>query len=182
MTERRTNGPREVSFENRMLRWFVVVWLAVIGVVLLYKVVSTDSSSGWLLTTLFLIAGLVLLTGAQSFGITDLSLGRQGLRAEIQQVKDRVDHANNKINDLFLLTISPWAYLHLRKLARPEGYGAYEMGPGLSRELHHLLNIGYIEISSMEEIPQRGENLSEFVTITDEGRQFVKLRQELETI
>jgi hypothetical protein len=34
----------------------------------------------------------------------------------------------------------------------------------------------------MEEIPQRGENLSEFVTITDEGRQFVKLRQELETI
>jgi len=110
------------------------------------------------------------------------SLGRQGLRAEIQQVKDRVDHANNKINDLFLLTISPWAYLHLRKLARPEGYGAYEMGPGLSRELHHLLNIGYIESSSMEEIPQRGENLSEFVTITDEGKQFVKLRQELETI
>jgi len=78
MIERRTNGPREVSFENRMLRWFVVVWLAVIGVVLLYKVVSTDSPSGWLLTTLFLIAGLVLLTGAQSFGITDLRSGDKG--------------------------------------------------------------------------------------------------------
>jgi uncharacterized protein YwgA len=76
--------------------------------------------------------------------------------------------------------MSPWSYLHLRKLARPEGYGPYEMGPGLSRELQHLVNIGYIEVPSFEENPPRGENLSEFVTITETGREFLWLRHQQE--
>ncbi len=153
---------------------------AVIEAVLLIKMVSSDSPSSALFFAIVLIAGLLFLTGAQSFGIVGLSLGTGGLQAQIQEVEDKVDIANNRINALFLLTMSPWAYLHLRKLARPEGYGRYEMGPGLSRELQHLVNIGYIEVPSFEEIPSEGENLSEFVTITETGRAFLRLRQELE--
>jgi hypothetical protein len=178
MTERRSNGAREVTFKNRMFRWFMVAVFAAIEAVLLFEMVSSDSPSSALFLAIVLIAGLLFLTGAQSFGIVGLSLGTGGLKAQIQEIEHKVDVANNRINALFLLTMSPWAYLHLRKLARPEGYGPYEMGLGLSRELQHLVNIGYIDIPSFEEIPPRAENLSEFVTITETGREFLRLRQQ----
>jgi hypothetical protein len=163
-----------------MFRWFMVLVFGAIEAVLLFKVVSSDSPSSALFFVIVLIAGLLFLTGAQSFGIVGLSLGTGGLKAQIQEVEHKVDVANNRINALFLLTMSPWAYLHLGKLARPEGYGPYEMGPGLSRELQHLVNIGYIEVPSFEKIPSEGGNLSEFVTITETGREYLRLRQELE--
>ena len=114
-----------------------------------------------------------------------MSIGTGGLRAQIQDVEQKVDEvggkvdvANNRINELFLDTLSDEAYLHLRKLAEPEGYGKYEMSPGLYRELPHLVNVGYIEVPSFDDIPREDENLSDYVTITDAGREFVKLREE----
>jgi hypothetical protein len=180
MTERRSNESREGSFKNWMFQWFIVVLFAAIEAVLLIKMVSSDSPSSALLFAIVLIAGLLLLTGAQSFGIATISLGTRGLEAKLQEVEHKVEVANNRILELFVLTLSRGTYLELSRLARPEGLGPYMMTPALSRELERLANIGYIEVPSFDAIPTEGENLSDYVTITDEGREFLRLRQQLE--
>jgi hypothetical protein len=81
------------------------------------------------------------------------------------------------------MTMSRPMYKNLRKLESGR-FGPYEMSEGLKRELYHLRDIGYIEVQSIREIENRypeGENLSIHVEITKAGREFVKLREKIES-
>lgn len=58
-------------------------------------------------------------------------------------------------------------------------FGPFEMSGGLKRELYHLRDIGYVDVVSVGGIPQRGEDLSQHVRVTDAGRDFVRLRESI---
>ena len=54
--------------------------------------------------------------------------------------------------------------------------------PELERELRYLRDIGYIDVHAVSQIPREGGNLnlSDWVTVTETGRNFIALRNEIE--
>ena len=74
--------------------------------------------------------------------------------------------------------MSPAMFLNLKKLAGRR-FGPYEMGAGLERELRHLRDIGYIDVRAIGSLPAKGDELSEFVSVTPAGERFVALREQM---
>ena len=100
------------------------------------------------------------------------------LKNQVETVRQQLDDVNQKVSDLFLATMSPSMYFNLKKFARGH-FDKYEMTKMLERELYHLRDIGYIDIESIKAIPKMGENLSDYVTITTTGKNFVTLRESI---
>ena len=98
------------------------------------------------------------------------------IRRELRSVRKDLDEVNEKVRKVFLATISQPMYDNLRKLASGR-FGNYERGSALERELYHLRDICYISVPSINAIPKTGPNLSDYVQITDAGREFVELRE-----
>lgn len=98
------------------------------------------------------------------------------LKKEVNSVKKNIADINETVSILFLTTMSEPMFNNLSKI-NSESFGSYEKGKGLERELYYLRDIGYVEISSIQSIPERGNNLSEYVKITPVGRKFVELRK-----
>jgi len=113
-----------------------------------------------------------------SFELGPIKLGQ--LQAEVSAVRRGLNELDDKIADLFLLTMAPAMYLNLRKLATGD-FGEYQLTEGLRRELYHLRDIGYITVSSIRSIPKTGTNLSFHVQVTPAGQQFVELREALQS-
>jgi hypothetical protein len=109
--------------------------------------------------------------GAVEFG--PLRLGE--LKAELNSVREDLERVNDRVAKLFLTTMAPLMYVNLSKLASGN-FGPYEMSKGLERELYHLRDIGYVTIESIKAIPESGENLSDYVQVTETGILFVELR------
>jgi hypothetical protein len=102
------------------------------------------------------------------------------LKAQVKETGVKVDETKDQIEKLFLLTMSKPMYHNLQKLANPP-FGGYFMESALKRELYHLRNIGYIQISSKSEgsiskIPERDTDLSLYVSVTDTGKEFINNR------
>ena len=114
------------------------------------------------------------LERGSAFEIWGLKIGE--LRKELRGVRHRLDETNERITELFLLTMAPPMYENLRKIASGN-FGLYEMSWGLERELYHLRDIGYIRVNSIQSIPRHGQNLSDYVNITESGKSFVELRE-----
>lgn len=106
-----------------------------------------------------------------------LELGEE-VKREVNDIRGQVDDISQKVAALFLATMSPTMYLNLRKLDSGH-YGPFEANDGLRRELQHLRDLGYIEVHGLRQLPSSGQDLSQFVTITPTGRDFVKLRESL---
>jgi hypothetical protein len=100
------------------------------------------------------------------------------LRNEVATVRSKVDDLGERVSQLFLLTMSAPMYVNLRKLASGT-FGSYEMSGGLERELYHLRDLGYVEVHAIRGIPASGSELLDHVSITEAGRQFVALREEM---
>jgi hypothetical protein len=101
------------------------------------------------------------------------------LKNEVNSVKVQLGEIDKKVANLFLTTMAPNMYFNLKKFHSGQ-FGKYTKTKGLTRELYHLRDIGYIEIKSITNIPSEGENLSEHVIITSTGAQFVELREKIE--
>jgi hypothetical protein len=101
-----------------------------------------------------------------------LELGE--VRQEVRDIRGQIDDISQRVAALFLSTMAPSMYLNLRKLESGH-FGRFEASDGLVRELKHLRDVGYIE--DLGQLPNSGEDLSQFVTITPTGRDFVKLRE-----
>ncbi len=89
----------------------------------------------------------------------------------------------NRVDRLFYLTMSGPMYENLLKLAENK-FTNYVKSSGLERELYHLRDIGYIEIMeksnfSIKAIPESGNNLQQYINVTDIGLEFVKARKSL---
>jgi hypothetical protein len=102
------------------------------------------------------------------------------LKNQVEDVKERIGEVDQKIGRLFLTTMAPEMYRNLKKF-QSGNFGPYKKEGGLRRELYHLRDIGYIKIDSISAIPREGEELSEFVSITPTGSQFIDLREQFES-
>ena len=163
---------------ERSLKWAVFAVIATVEVGLIVKLLIGTSPSAALLTAIVAVGALMVLAPRLSEIVT-LQVGKEGLRAELRSVERKVEETNRKLDELFLLTMSPAMFNNLIKLAGGH-FGKYEMGPGLERELRHLRDIGYIEVHMISSIPKHGEELSDYVQVKPAGEQFVALRRELE--
>lgn len=151
-------------------------------------VFATDNGLGSL--ALLVLGALLVLVGITGEAPVRLVLGGHEiwLRQQVQerrldQVDGRVSEVNGaivglqeRVSQLFLETMAEVMYRNLRKLAQPAGFGEYELSNDLKRELYHLHDHGYVGDVNIEGIPERGRQLSDWVTITDAGRMFVELR------
>jgi hypothetical protein len=104
------------------------------------------------------------------------------LESDIREVKDKVSELNDLVSKQFLIAMGPDMYKNL-KMINSGHFGFFEFGEwsGLERELYFLRDIGYIQTKSIREIKKigKGDNLSDFVTITETGRKFVELRESI---
>ena len=114
------------------------------------------------------------LEGGASLKVGPVELGE--LRSEVKSVRNELSELNRKVTKLFLTTMSPAMFHNLEKLYSGR-FGPFTKTQGLRRELYHLRDIGYVDIASISALPNEGQNLSEFVTITETGRTFVELRR-----
>ena len=100
-------------------------------------------------------------------------------RQEIQTVRDRIQEIDERVTKLFLITMSPAMYLNLEKLADGT-FKHFKKTPGFERELYYLRDIGYVKIKSIKAIPKEGPDITEYVTIKEAGKEFVRLRRAME--
>jgi hypothetical protein len=163
--------------DSRHLQWAVFGTLALVEVGLVAGVLIRSTDIGLLVGAITIVAALLVVT-IRVFDVGTLSVGKDGLRAELNAVKEQVAEADRRIDELFLLTMSPAMFLNLKKLASRR-FGGYEMGPGLERELRHLRDIGYVDVQAIGAIPKTGPELAEFVTVTPAGERFVALREQM---
>jgi hypothetical protein len=109
-----------------------------------------------------------------------IEIGPQGVRLALRRLDEvdrKLEQTRDRLDRLFLLTMSPAMYENLRKLDSGR-FGHFTISEGLQRELYHLRDIGYIDVMSIQQLPPRGDDLSKHVSVTEIGREFVRLRQE----
>jgi len=99
---------------------------------------------------------------------------------KLQRIEEKMATVEKDVNitKQFLLSMNPKMYKNLKKIASGK-FQSYKMkqGSGLQRELYHLRDIGYIEVKAIRDIPNEGDNLSDYVEITPTGKKFVDLRE-----
>lgn len=105
-----------------------------------------------------------------------LELGE--IRQEVKTVKDQLALTNDKISRLFITTMGLDMYNNLKKL-HSANFGQFQKSKGLVRELYYLRDIGYIEVSSITDLPNAGDQLSKYVVTTPLGSEFVQLREQI---
>jgi hypothetical protein len=117
------------------------------------------------------------LNEGSSFEFGPIKLGE--LRRELDSVHQGLNQLNDNVGMLFLSTMSQIMYENLRKIESGH-FGSYEKSIPFSRELHYLRMIGYIEVDSIMSIPAEGTNLPDYVKITETGKEYIRLRTEME--
>jgi hypothetical protein len=102
----------------------------------------------------------------------------------------RLTDQGNRIDQLYLLSMSDEAFGQLRKLASGN-YGPYWIDPdmryGLGPELNYFKMLGFIRfdqdgaVPDIRELPKGDQpQLSRYVSVTDEGHKYVRWRLESE--
>jgi hypothetical protein len=102
----------------------------------------------------------------------------------------RLVDQGDRIDELYLLSMSEDAFGQLRKLASGH-FGSYWVDPdmryGLGPELNHLKILGFIRfdrdpaVPDIRELPKGNQpELSQFISVTDHGHEFIRRRQETE--
>jgi hypothetical protein len=108
---------------------------------------------------------------------------------KLKFLEHQVEKESGRLDELYLLSMGHNAFEHVRKLGDPNGYGEFFVGTALPRELEYLENLGYIKYKHgmkglddfLHDFNHRGgQNLSEHIELTDAGKDFCKLRQEIE--
>jgi len=104
------------------------------------------------------------------------------VESDIRKVNGKVSELSDLVDKQFLTAMGPDMYEKLKKIDAGR-FGPFEFGEwsGLERELYFLRDIGYIQINSIREVKKigKGDNLSDFVRITETGRKFVELRESI---
>jgi len=174
---------RQMTFKQ--LQWTAVfLGIASIEAALLYKLIASQAitSATEIIVAICIIGALlVLLPNLES--LSELSLGKGGLRVQLAALERKTSENEKAIVDLILVSMGRDAYRNLIKLAR--GFGPYKMEPfiGLETELYHLRNLGYVNLDltkapSIREIPRSGDQLSDYIKVTPEGRRYIELREQ----
>lgn len=177
--------PQDIDRSNyKYGGWIVFISIAIVEIVLLFKFIHIPCNSTTILPAIVIIAGLLMLS-PRIFEIVTFNLAKDKFSVELNRMQKKVEKAEENINDisekvntLFLMTMSPAMYDNLRKIVT-EKFGPYDMTDILRRELYHLRSIGYIDVLSISKIPPHGHDLSVYIKATQAGKQFTELREKL---
>jgi Predicted nucleotide-binding protein containing TIR -like domain len=118
----------------------------------------------------------------RDLGFAEKKVARQlsDIRARQETTESRIESAENRIDRIFAHSMSDTMFENLRKLSTGR-FGHFRNSGPLRRELRYLRGIGYIKVRGyIGHLPNRGDNLSDFITVSDIGKDFVKLREDLE--
>ncbi|WP_414581161.1 hypothetical protein [Scytonema sp. PCC 10023] len=157
--------------------WAVFICIAFIEAVLLSLLISRQSTP-LLFVAIIAIAFLLFLI-PQLDEVIALTFDRGKLESKINSIGKKVSTTKARTDKLVLLSMSKSMYDTLKKLAAGS-FSPYQRSDVLERELYHLKDIGYIEVGRIRDIPYEGNNLSEYLKVTDSGKQFIELRKSVE--
>ncbi|AMV24914.1 hypothetical protein VT84_10985 [Gemmata sp. SH-PL17] len=176
---------------NPRLQWAVFVVLAVIDAGLLVKLFVGSSDIVGLLIGIGIVSALLVVT-VRIFDLGSLSVGKEGMKAELREVKDEVGVIQNRQDeqerylDAFFRILSerltlPMKY-HLRALAR--GGEMYKGQDSLRQDLLQLKRFGLIEEVSPQKIGDfldgKDANVASFVRLTQTGEKFLLALDKIE--
>lgn len=157
--------------------WAVFICIAFIEAVLLILLISRQPTP-LLFVAIIAIAFLLFLI-PQLDEVIALTFDRGKLESKINSIGKKVSTTKARTDKLVLLSMSKSMYDTLKKLAAGS-FSPYQISDVLERELYHLKDIGYIEVGRIRDIPYEGNNLSEYLKVTDSGKQFIELRKSVE--
>ncbi|MEC4816053.1 MAG: hypothetical protein SAK29_22695 [Scytonema sp. PMC 1069.18] len=158
--------------------WAAFSCIAFIEAVLLMILLSGKASIE-LFLAITVIAMLLFLFPSLDDTIA-LTFDRSKLESKLSAIGKKNTTTMTKLDKLILLSMSTTMCDNLKKLNSGQ-FGTYKITERLERELYHLWDLGYIEVSRVRDIPYEGNNLSEYVQVTDFGKQFVELRKSVES-
>ena len=159
----------------------VLISLAAFALILVrfkWPTIETDTVTIVLLAVVFLPWIAVLVESAELPG---------GWKVKFQRLKNEQEEQKNDIESLkFLIShfVTDDEYKHLRKLADNKDF-PYIRGPETSffhRELHRLRSFGLIEGhhgKGIRTLMNQGGDLKDHFRITDVGRKYLDLRDEI---
>jgi hypothetical protein len=161
-----------MNVEEKFIKRGVQILLVLTQAVLLFKIVNSYSLD--LILAICIVATILILTFNME-NLKSISLGKDGLKAELEVLQKKTDESIS-------LSMGKDAYTNLQKLASGK-FGKYrkERHVGLETELYYLRNLGYVELipdsaRSIHEIPESGDELSQYIRVTEEGLRYIKLR------
>lgn len=157
--------------------WAVFICIAFIEAVLLSLLISRQPTP-LLFVAIIAIAFLLFLI-PQLDEVIALTFDRGKLESKINSFGKKVSTTKARTDKLVLLSMSKSMYDTLKKLAAGN-FSPYQISDLLERELYHLKDLGYIEVGRIRDIPYEGNNLSDYLKVTDFGKQFIELRKSVE--
>jgi hypothetical protein len=169
--------------------WAAFIVIATIEVVLLIKLLTNQPSLELLIPIVVIAVFMGLMLRIED--IRSLSLTQEGIKTELSTIRNELSEAQktieenkNRIDNLFLFSMSDVMYENLKKLLNND-FRNYQKTEGLERELQYLRMIDYIAMRDdhhLREIPVNGENLNlaDYIQVTRTGKEFVALREAVE--
>jgi hypothetical protein len=140
-----------------------------------------------LTTVVIVMVGALLLVGVLP-QLTEFKIGPAGIDAKLSRIETKVDKANERIAELFALSMSRDTFGQLKKLNdgwMDHYYLDPELKVGLADELNHLKSLGYIQfdkdenVKGVENLPTGNQsNLSRYISVTHTGKRFIELREQ----
>jgi len=168
----------------------ILVTVIALGVAIVHVFWPTTFVPDFLTSVLLAIAFLPWLTplfktieipGVGKFELIQQQV--QKVQERQEELKEEIDKTRSRIDKLVIASMSPLALGNLQKIASGN-FGSFFRGQGLTWQLLHFHNIGYISFKcrGIDEIPQNGEepvklNLSDYVVITQLGLEYLDLRK-----
>ncbi|MBW4632669.1 MAG: hypothetical protein KME30_12465 [Iphinoe sp. HA4291-MV1] len=157
--------------------WAAFICIIFIEAVLLILLISRQPTP-LLFVAIVAIAFLLFLL-PQLDEVIALTFDRGKLDSKINSMGKKISTTKTRTDKLVLLSMPKSMYETLKKLTAGN-FKSYEMSDTLERELYYLKDIGYIEVGRIRDIPYDGNNLSDYVRVTDFGKQFIELRKSAE--
>ncbi len=117
-----------------------------------------------------------------ALGVSETKVAREisDIRSRQDTAESRIKETEKKVERLFAYTMSDSMFLNLKKLSTGK-FGHFKNSSALRRELRHLRDVGYIKgRGHISDLPEKGDELSDFIIVTPVGKQFVEFREELE--
>jgi hypothetical protein len=169
----------------KQLQWAgIFSGLVSIEVALLFKLIRSPAATDptWIVVAICMVGALFILSPNLS-SLASLSLGKEGLKAELKVLHRKTSHLEQEILRLTMMSMGDLCYRNLLKLA--SGTFVNFDKPhhrGLESELYHLRNLGYVvhkkdKTPSLFEIPEKGSDLCDYIEVTAEGRRYIELRE-----
>jgi hypothetical protein len=180
-----------MNAENKLLMRGLQCFLFITGGVLLFKLISQFSLDLFLAISIVVV--LLILTTLRLENLKAIAVGKDGLKVDLEVIQNEIDRNKQETDQnkqelytLISLSMGKDTYFNLQKLASG-AFGKYrkQRNMGLETELYYLRNLGYVEIikdktSSIHEIPETGDELSDYVRVTDAGLRYINLRQSID--